>query len=90
LSETSNSEQGTPNVQRASGLLLIVLFGRFDAPKADMLVNAGLKGLFFSRFENDLLPGILPEEPQNRRIPNRRISKENERSPIPTVDIRRS
>jgi hypothetical protein len=61
-----------------------------SSPELPAFVNAGLKGLFFSRFENDLLPGILPEEPQNRRIPNRRISKEIERSPIPTFDIRRS
>jgi hypothetical protein len=41
-------------------------------------VNAGLKVIFFSRFVNDHLLRLLPAKPQNRRIPNRRISKESE------------
>jgi len=51
-------------------------------------VNAALKKLFFSRFENDRLLRILPAEPQNRRISNRRMSKESEPSRIPPFDIR--
>ncbi|OGV62247.1 MAG: hypothetical protein A2498_00260 [Lentisphaerae bacterium RIFOXYC12_FULL_60_16] len=47
-----------------------------------------LKKLFFSRFENDRLLRLLPEELQNRRIPNRRMSKESESPRIPPVDIR--
>jgi len=54
------------------------------------LVNAALKVIFFSRHGNDRLLRLLPAEPQNRRIPNRRMSKESMLSLIPTFEIRRS
>jgi hypothetical protein len=53
-------------------------------------VNAAMKVFFFRRFENGRLLRLPDTEPQNRRTPNRRMSKERAGKTVRTFDIRRS